>query len=319
LDPYRDPQFVPKYRSQFGGLWTDLNNAPDIIQGKLDLGMISRKEADLLSGFIENGYAVFPGAVPRRHIRRLNEDIEKIWACQMPEAWISCVEDDKSWVRKIKPHDREIAGMQTKLLDLYEYSDSARVVMFNETIVRFLQLIFERPALAFQSLGFYRGSKQPIHRDTAFVRTSSPMELAASWIALEDVQEGSGELEYYPKSHLYPDFTFEGKYKWFPPGNEELDKFYSDLNERARAAGTQAVKFRPKMGDVFIWSADLAHGGSNFNNDHLTRKSLVVHYCPLNIDPMYYIYSGKTEKHRYKKGCYYTAAPKTLWRSGPAD
>jgi phytanoyl-CoA hydroxylase len=319
LDPYREPQFIPRYRSLFGGLWTDLSNALEIVQGKLDLGSIDRKEAERLRGFIENGYAVFPGAIPRRHIRQLNEDIESIWACQRPDAWVSCVENERSWVRKIKPQDRESAGMQTKLLDLYEYTESARRVMFNDTIVKFLQLIFERPVLAHQSLGFYRGSKQPIHRDTAFVRVSSPMELAAAWVALEDIEEGSGELEYYPKSHLYPDFLFEGKYKWFPPGNQELDGFYSDLNQRAREAGVEAIKFRPKAGDVFIWSADLAHGGSDFHNDHLTRKSLVVHYCPSNVDPMYYTYNGRTEKHLYKKGCYYTAAPKTLWRSGGLD
>ena len=252
MDPYREPQFVPKYRSRFGGLWTDLNNAHEIVQGKLELGMIDRKQADLLTGFIENGFAVFPGAIPGRHIRRLNEDIENVWACKAPEAWISCIEDDqRSWVRKIKPQDREKAGMQTKLLDLYEYTESARVVMFSDTIVDFLQLIFERPVLAHQSLGFYRGSKQPIHRDTAFVRISSPIELAAAWVALEDIQEGSGELEYYPKSHLFPEFLFEGQYKWFPPGNQELGNFYDDLKEQARQRGVEAVKFRPRAGDVF--------------------------------------------------------------------
>jgi hypothetical protein len=319
LDPYREPPFVPRYRSQFGGLWTDLNNALEIVQGKLDLGIIDRKEAAELRGFIENGYAVFPGAVPRRHLRRLNEDFEKVWSGQLPETWVGCNEDGRSCTRKIQPRDRELPGLSVRILDQYETTESVRVVAFNDTIVRFLQLIFDRPVLAHQSLGFYRGSKQPIHRDTAFVRISSPMELAAAWVALEDVQEGSGELEYYPKSHLYPDFLFEGKYKWLPPGNEEIGHFYSDLKEQARLAGTEAVKFRPKAGDVFIWSADLAHGGSDFHNDHLTRKSLVVHYCPLNVDPMYYTYNGKTEKHLYKKGCYYTAAPKAVWRSGPAD
>jgi len=190
--------------------------------------------------------------------------------------------------------------------------------MFNETIAHFLKLIFERPVLAHQGLNFYRGSKQQMHRDSAFVRVSSPMEFAAAWIALEDIQEGSGELEYYPKSHLFPDFLFEGKYKWLPPGNNEIGKFHEDLHARAAEAGVHAVKFRPRAGDVFIWAADLAHGGSSYDNDQLTRKSLVIHYCPLNVDPMYYTYSGKTEKIQFKKGCYYTAAKKEEWRAGSA-
>src|SRR5579859_2673048 len=37
------------------------------------------------------------------------------------------------------------------------------------------------PALAFQSLGFYYGSQQPLHQDSAFVRVNSPLEFVASW------------------------------------------------------------------------------------------------------------------------------------------
>jgi hypothetical protein len=315
LDPYREPQFIPKYRSAFGGLWTDLNNAMEVVQGKLDVGMINRKEAEMLRGFIENGYAVFPGAVPGFQIRQLNRDIERVWAGQMQDAWVSCLEDGLGRVRRIKPDDRDEADKQVKLLDTYEYLESARRVMFTDTIRRFLHLIFERPALAHQSLNFYRGSKQPIHRDTAFVRVSSPMELVAAWVALEDIQEGSGELEYYPKSHLFPDFLFEGKYKWFPPGNHELDNFYDDLNAQAANRSVKAIKFRPCKGDVFIWSADLAHGGSSYSNNDLTRKSLVVHYCPVNVDPMFYTYVKPADKIKFREGCYYTSQPKAEWVS----
>jgi ectoine hydroxylase-related dioxygenase (phytanoyl-CoA dioxygenase family) len=53
----------------------------------------------------------------------------------------------------------------------------------------------ERPALAFQSLYFRWGSRQDIHQDTVFVKVSSPMEMVASWVALEDIQTDSGELD----------------------------------------------------------------------------------------------------------------------------
>jgi phytanoyl-CoA hydroxylase len=318
-DPYREPPFIPQYRSRFGGLWTDLSNAPEIIAGKLELGTINRKEAESLRSFIENGFVVFPGTIPGYHLRQLNRDIERIWTGTIPDVWVGSNEDGRSCTRQIRPGDEKRADQQIRLLDLYEQLESARAVMFDSMIARFLQLIFERPVLAHQGLTFYRGSRQSMHRDSAFVRLTSPMEFAAAWIALEDIQEGSGELEYYPRSHLYPDYLFEGKYKWLPPGNDELDNFYADLRERAKAAGTSAVKFRPRAGDVFIWSADLAHGGSSFDNDNLTRRSFVVHYCPLNVEPMYYTYSGNTGQHKYRKGCYYTASPKSEWRSGPAD
>jgi phytanoyl-CoA hydroxylase len=319
VDPYREPQFTPKYRSRFGGLWTDLNNAADIVQGKLDLGTIDRKEAALLQGFIENGYVILPGAVPMRHVRRLNADFEKVWSGELADTWIGCNEEGRSCTRRVQPGDRDRADLSARVLDPYESIESARAVVFNETIVKFLQPIFERPILAHQGLNFYRGSKQKMHRDSAFVRLSSPMEFAAAWIALEDIQEGSGELEYYPKSHRFPEFLFEGKYKWWPPGNGEIGRFHQDLHEQAVAYGTEPVKFRARAGDVFIWAADLAHGGSSYDNDELTRKSLVVHYCPANVDPMYHTYTGKTETHQFRKGCFYTSAKKEVWRSGPAN
>src|SRR2546429_9350110 len=98
-------------------------------------------------------------------------------------------------------------------------------IVFAAAAMCFIKLIFERPVLAHQSLFFFKGSQQPIHQDTAFVRVSSPMELVASWTALEDIQPGSGELIYYPKSHQFPEFLFGGEYKWVFPGCNDLDGY----------------------------------------------------------------------------------------------
>ena len=52
--------------------------------------------------------------------------------------------------------------------------------------------------------------------------------------------------------------------------------------------GLEERTFLPKKGDVLIWSADLAHGGSPATDPSLTRKSLVGHYCPDRVDPFYF-------------------------------
>ena len=39
-------------------------------------------------------------------------------------------------------------------------------------------------------------------------------------------------------------------------------------------------RFQARKGDVFIWSADLAHGGSPIENPGLTRRSIVGHSAP---------------------------------------
>ena len=92
---------------------------------------------------------------------------------------------------------------------------------------------------------------------------TSPLELAASWIALEDVRPGTGELVYYKGSHLLEDHTFRsGGRNWNleRDGTEAREAYLAGLHERSRAKGLELETFLPKKGDALIWSADLAHG-----------------------------------------------------------
>ena len=74
---------------------------------------------------------------------------------------------------------------------------------------RMVELIYDQPAISFQSLYFEYGSQQALHRDPMFVVTDPPSHLLASWVALEDIAPDSGPLAYVPKSHRLPWFEFE--------------------------------------------------------------------------------------------------------------
>jgi len=39
--------------SRFGGTWTDLSNAMEILDGRFNLGTISKQEANLVEGWIK--------------------------------------------------------------------------------------------------------------------------------------------------------------------------------------------------------------------------------------------------------------------------
>ena len=154
-----------------------------------------------------------------------------------------------------------------------------------------MELLFEEKPLAFQSLTFQVGSTQACHKDGSYVVVDRPLEFAASWVALEDVKVGSGELEYYPKSHRFKDEDFgEGRMHWNPQldGNEVHDKFLSDIHKKAAAEGITIEKFRPKKGTALIWHPGLAHGGSQIVDQNSTRRSHVTHYCPISNIPYYF-------------------------------
>jgi len=284
--PYEQPSKQVGFRSQFGGLWTDLSNADEIIVGKLQLGQITEAEAEMLRNWINNGYIIIKNAVPHKLIDEALASIADIY--KQGRAFVETYEfGDVRYVRAKERHRQ----MQHKLIDAYAQSPALQKMMLADPITRFLNIIFDRPALGFQSLYFERGSQQDIHQDTAYVRINHPMNMAASWIAMEDIKEGSGELEYYNGSHRIPEFLFEGSHKWMPYGSTEHPAFLAHLKTECERMGLVKERFRPSKGDALIWSADLCHGGSPVTNK-TTRRSFVTHYCPSTSDP-FYIGGGK--------------------------
>jgi phytanoyl-CoA hydroxylase len=147
-------------------------------------------------------------------------------------------------------------------------------------IFRQIELIFDEPAIAFQSLYFGYGSMQGLHRDPMFVPTNPIAHLAASWIALEDITADSGPLAYVPGSHRLPWFQFDPNSVVLRSGVAEErrleGKQWNDRQVRERQL--EVHSFTCRRGDVFIWHAGLMHGGDPIQNPNQTRKSFVVHY-----------------------------------------
>ena len=96
---------------------------------------------------------------------------------------------------------------------------------------------------------------------------------------------------YLDGSHRLPEFLFSGKYKHWNEkrdGEAQQAEWRGHVQRHAERMGLEEKTFLPRKGDVLIWSADLAHGGSPVQDPSLTRKSLVGHYCPDRVDPFYF-------------------------------
>jgi len=279
--------------SPFGGLWIDQPNADDIIEGKLELGMISAAQAEQLRFFIQNGYVIIPRAVPAKAVAAARADLERAYAGNIEGALFEC----GPLGRGVFPWQKEVNDYPAKVMDLHHFSIACRNIMFAQKIATFLGLIFESRAFASQSLGFLRGSAQEGHQDSAYVVYTLPRQFAASWIALEDVTLGAGELFYYRGSHRrITDFLFGGAYKSVSEarrmGTQErtLDKQIQEhlamLDEQARQLGLEKEVFAARAGDALIWHSDLVHGGAPVSQS-ATRKSFVTHYCPRFAAPAF--------------------------------
>ena len=257
----------------------------------------------------KNGYIILRNAVEHSLCDVLADYYEKVATGAKLENPPKCeyFDENKKFVfgKEIGDQDpSKLIGL--KMLDLYSHNKAARDAMLSPAIVDTLNLIFNARALAFQQLGMIYGTEQPLHQDTAYVRVSEPFLIAASWIALEDVQQGSGELELIPGSHWLKKHTFDSSSDlwcnkveidpsssvwWNYQDKDSHDNFLNKLQTLKKKKKT--FKFLAKKGDCLIWISHLVHGGSAVEHQSFsqppTRKSLVTHYCPDPIaHPMYF-------------------------------
>ena len=249
-----------KFYSQFGGLWTDRLDASAELERRRAGGVLSDSEATTIANWMSNGYVILEGAVPKEDCDLLGDEIARAW-----NVGASDLQTQPPGEHATVPPTPDTPPDRMRIIDVYAARPVALKVLMAPTIVRFLTLIFDAEPLLFQGLTFECGSEQGIHQDTAYVVVSSPMELVASWTALEDIQPNSGELQYYEGSHRLPEYLFSRQHKSWDQsrdGMEQHDEWSSLLHVNSQRLNFPLRKFRPKKGDTLIWSADLAHGGA---------------------------------------------------------
>jgi len=234
--------------------------------------------------FINNGITILPKAID-------NDTIDSFLGIIDDNTFLSREDIFSSYGQTIKKiNEISVDVPLTKLLDLYVKLDTASHLLCCDAIKEFLEIMFSEKAKLFQSLYFKKGSTQAIHQDPAYVVIDEhPHNLIASWIALEDIKKGSGELVYILGSHTKLVFRYkDNRIHWnvHEDGNELHDHHLHCLEKMAKEL--TLTQYFPKKGDILFWHAGLVHGGAAIENTELTRKSIVGHYCPTSSNPFYY-------------------------------
>lgn len=266
------------------GFWTDQIGALDRVSSRHSAGEITDDERRALEQFIVQGFAIVSGAVSDDLIDDVSASLAQMFSPENPRM-MSYWDDKGHHIEQAR--EELMMEAEAKLLDIHYVSEGAQNAIFAPKIRRFLELVFCDAPLAFQSLYFKRGSEQGIHQDTAFVPVDgAPLEFVATWIALEDVAEGTGELLYVPTSQKLPPLQFANGRKC-TASDPLLSRYEEIVRDHYSSAGLKTERFLPKKGDVLFWAADLCHGGAPITQKGSTRRSLVTHYCPLSRRPEY--------------------------------
>lgn len=187
--------------------------------------------------------------------------------------------------------------------DMYINFANARTAVLAPTLIDVLHNILEEPVLAFQSLGFTRGSGLRLHRDANFIGVNKPETVIGTWLALEDIEAGSGELAYYPNSHRFPAYHLsegsvhrvraEGKLSY------NNDDYVEYLREQIAENHLEEKRFLAKKGDCLVWHNDIVHTGTPITRPELTRYSLATHFCAASARPNYFNFFKKASVVRH--------------------
>jgi hypothetical protein len=171
-------------------------------------------------------------------------------------------------------------GNGKRAQDAWTWNGDVRSLAVNARVLDILTKVFGRDAWPFQTLNFPTGTQQHFHSDAIHFHCIPARFMCGVWVALEDVDETSGPLVYYPGSHKWPvasndDLAIDARRN----GSKIDQGVYHDYWESMVAAsGVAPAYFCPKKGEALIWAANLLHGGAPQRDLTRTRWSQVTHY-----------------------------------------
>jgi phytanoyl-CoA hydroxylase len=263
-------------------LWTDAPNAAKRLPALHATGYIDDGEANDLLHFIEHGWLRWNQAIEETLVDQFVAEIHDMHTRPGYFVTTDFAHKRSKRLNGAKPDRSE------SIYDLYVNMQTARQVCMHPRIARFLMLVFQAKPLAFQQLLFQQSNGHAWHQDTAYVVVDSPMLLAATWIALQDIVDGTGELAYYDGSHRLPHYIFANGLKRYD-GQISSEQYAQDLERECQARQLPHRRLLAKKGDVFFWAADLVHR-SHPQTPPLwrSRMSCVTHYCPATSMPHWF-------------------------------
>jgi phytanoyl-CoA hydroxylase len=267
--------------------WIDRPDAPQILEKKVLDNKITPEEAQNLTFFMENGYLILDNLdIDLRTYQTVDEFADSVWKENPSNLLVMNPEFRNQPFRlsEVPKNFLETFGENgTKLMEPHAHNPALLSLMLNQKLHRFLQLIYDDIPVAMQS-SFLRVARnyQFLHRDPWYVYTRPPGNLMVSWVALEDVLDGSGELDFIVGSHKLPlkaffdtkDIIFAGA--TLPAIEGQMKEMWALIKEK----GLRTQALAPKKGQALIWHGNMIHGGGvpYWVTGNRTRKSFVVHY-----------------------------------------
>jgi ectoine hydroxylase len=238
--------------------WLDTGNSKDLAPLRESFKKFPAPIQSKISAWSDNGYMILENFFEPYICDQINSEIDRLLKNKS-------LKFDKS----------------NKLMFAHKKSPLISKAAQKKDLIDILDFVLDKEVVLFQTINFIAGSEQKAHSDSIHMTTYPLGYLIAAWLALEDTTHENGPLFYYPGSHRLPfllnaDFN-EGESK-LTLGKKDYADYEEMIEQQIQRKGFSKTEFYAKKGDLFIWHANLLHGGSPIVDRQRTRKSMVMHY-----------------------------------------
>jgi phytanoyl-CoA hydroxylase len=261
----RKQYFSPLSSADFKGIdgekpWLDVQDSREVLPNHAVFQSLPLRLQTPLLAWSEEGYAILPQFFDSETVDKINAEIDQL------------LETKKA-----------VWQYGNKIMFAIHQSPFLNGIGNDATLHQIFEMLLGKRMRLFQSINFLHGSEQRTHSDSIHMTTFPLGNMLAAWIALEDVPATAGPLHYFPKSHRLP-YILNNEYgnegNAFRIGKKTYKEYENHIAEHIEHQGDALEKkiFTARKGDVFIWHANLLHGGEPHLDKSLTRKSMVLHY-----------------------------------------
>lgn len=223
----------------------------------------------------QNGYLHLKRIYSETEVDALNKIVHKAWQIGSHFVVVDNLNTgERCRINQVEENQRR--RNHFKINDLYLVFQAIRNFVMKEEIIALIAGLLDDAPVLCNTLNIEKGSQQPDHADTLFMTPRSEHKLAATWTALEPVHPDSGPLRYYPGSHKIAPFVFSNG--GIHCVEEEMPAWHQYISNEIQRHGLRPELLLADSGDLFIWHANLVHGGSTIRDPQRTRKSIVSHF-----------------------------------------
>ena len=227
----------------------------------------------------ENGYAIVKGLLTREQcskIRQLWETEVKPFDGFMYRQATAKVErhekNDKGWIMN------PILNLQSvdpgNFPQFRSYATTS--ILGDERLAGAFESLLEDTPKIVQSMYFEGNSATWEHQDSYYLDSETVGEMAAGWIALEDIAARAGRFFICPMSHKI-------KLDAHAVHNsiaENHERYIVSVVQRIREEGLTIRAPKLNQGDVLFWNAWTIHGSLDTQDATRSRSSMTCHAIP---------------------------------------